>query len=54
MIAQHLTLRHIEDPIFDSLRRWSKNTILTEPIPVAVTIALMDAAVTRITSAVER
>jgi len=42
--AQHPTLRHIQNPIFDSLRRWSKTTIPTEPIPVAATIAMMDAA----------
>ena len=42
--AQHPTLRHIQDPIFDSLRRWSKTTVPTKPIPVAVTIAMMDAA----------
>jgi hypothetical protein len=31
--SQHPMLRHIQDPMFDSLRRWSKNTIPTEPIP---------------------
>jgi predicted TIM-barrel fold metal-dependent hydrolase len=42
--AQHPTLRHIQDPIFDSLRRWSKTIAPTEPIPVAATIAMMDVA----------
>ena len=30
--AQHPTLRHIQDPIFDSLRRWTKTEAPTEPI----------------------
>ena len=42
--AQHPTLRHTQDPIFDSLRRWTKGAIPTEPIPVALTIAAMDQA----------
>ena len=42
--AQHPTLRHTQDPIFDSLRRWTKGEITSEPIPVALTIAAMDQA----------
>ena len=42
--AQHPTLRHIQDPIFDSLRRWSKAAVPEKDIPVAATIAAMDRA----------
>ncbi len=42
--AQHPTLRHTQDPIFDSLRRWTKAPIPTEPLPVSATIGAMDAA----------
>lgn len=42
--AQHPTLRHGADPIFDSLRRWTKETAPTEELPVAATLAAMDAA----------
>jgi predicted TIM-barrel fold metal-dependent hydrolase len=42
--AQHPTPRHLQDPIFDSLRRWSKTEAPSEPIPVAATVAAMDAA----------
>jgi len=41
--AQHPTLRHLQDPIFDSLRRWTKGGIPTSEVPVAATIAMMDA-----------
>lgn len=40
--AQHPTLRHSQDPIFASLRRWSKTAVPSEELPVAATIALMD------------
>lgn len=40
--GQHPTLRHQQDPIFDSLRRWTKTTPPTEPLPVSATIAAMD------------
>ncbi len=40
--AQHPTLRHSQDPIFDSLRRWTKSKALSAPLPVAVTLAAMD------------
>ena len=42
--AQHVTLRHSQDPIFNSLRRWSRDSIPTEPLPVSTTIQSMDAA----------
>ncbi|MCY4393840.1 MAG: amidohydrolase family protein [Rhodospirillaceae bacterium] len=42
--AQHPTLRHARDPIFDSLRRWNREAAPTEELPVAATIRAMDAA----------
>ena len=42
--AQHPTLRHLSDPIFDSLRRWTKAKVPTEELPVELTIAAMDEA----------
>jgi len=42
--AQHPTLRHSQDPIFDSLRRWTKTQMPTVELPVAATIAMMDEA----------
>ncbi len=42
--AQHPTLRHIQDPIFESLRRWTKGQIPQEAPPVDATVALMDQA----------
>jgi len=42
--AQHPTLRHWQDPIFDSLRRWTKSEVPTEPLPLDATIAAMDEA----------
>ena len=41
--AQHPTLRHSRDPMFDSLRRWTREPVPTEPLPVSATIAAMDA-----------
>ncbi len=41
--AQHPTLRHLNDPMFDSLRRWTGGSMPTEELPVAMTIAAMDA-----------
>lgn len=40
--AQHPTLRHTQDAIFDSLRRWTKTPVPTEALPVATTLAMMD------------
>ncbi|MYH57260.1 MAG: amidohydrolase [Boseongicola sp. SB0675_bin_26] len=42
--AQHPTLRHARDPIFDSLRRWNREEAPTEELPVAATVGAMDAA----------
>ena len=42
--AQHPTLRHSQDPIFDSLRRWTKAKIPSQALPVSVTIGFMDEA----------
>ncbi len=42
--AQHPTLRHSQDPIFDSLRRWSRSEAPTEPLPVEATIRALDEA----------
>ncbi len=42
--AQHPTLRHMSDPIFDSLRRWSRDAIPTDELPVSTTITMMDEA----------
>lgn len=38
--AQHLTLRHAQDPMFDSLRRWNREEAPQDEIPVAMTIAV--------------
>lgn len=40
--AQHPTLRHSQDPMFESLRRWTRRPVPTEALPVAATIAAMD------------
>jgi len=42
--AQHPTLRHISDPIFDSLKRWTKMPTPTEEVPIELTLAAMDLA----------
>lgn len=42
--AQHPTLRHVRDPIFDSLRRRNREEAPTEELPVAATIRAMDDA----------
>lgn len=42
--AQHPTLRHSQDPIFASLRRWNKTEAPQEELPVRATIAAMDEA----------
>jgi len=42
--AQHPTLRHLQDPMFESLRRWTKAPPPTAELPVAATVAAMDAA----------
>lgn len=40
--AQHPTLRHASDPIFESLRRWTGREKPTEEMPVSVTLKAMD------------
>ena len=40
--GQHPTLRHLQDDIFASLRRWGKGSIPTEELPVAATLHMMD------------
>jgi predicted TIM-barrel fold metal-dependent hydrolase len=42
--AQHPTLRHSQDPIFESLRRWTKQEAPCAELPVAATLAEMDRA----------
>lgn len=40
--AQHQTLRHLQDPIFASLRRWTRSAMPDMAPPVADTIAALD------------
>ena len=42
--AQHPTLRHAQDPIFEPLRRWTKAPMPTVELPVETTIGMMDQA----------
>lgn len=42
--GQHPTLRHSQDPIFASLRRWNKTETPTEELPVSATVAMLDQA----------
>ena len=42
--AQHPTLRHARDPMFDSLRRWNRQDPPAEELPVRATIRAMDQA----------
>lgn len=42
--SQHPTLRHSQSPMFESLRRWTKQPAPTEEMPVSALIASMDAA----------
>lgn len=42
--AQHPTLRQLHDPIFEPLRRWTKEALPQAEIPVATTIAALDEA----------
>ena len=41
--GQHPTLRHSSHSMFDSLRRWTGDPAPTEELPVAATVAAMDA-----------
>lgn len=40
--AQHPTLRHAQDPIFEPLRRWTNSPMPTVEVPVQVTLGVMD------------
>ncbi|MCR9106954.1 MAG: amidohydrolase family protein [Gammaproteobacteria bacterium] len=40
--AQHPTLRHSQDPVFESLRRWTKTPMPTVELPIEVTLGMMD------------
>ena len=42
--AQHPTRRHLEQPMFESLRRWTRGALPEGELPVATTIAAMDEA----------
>ena len=42
--GQHPTLRHTQDPMFDSLRRWTKTELPTQGLPLASTVAALDQA----------
>ena len=42
--AQHPTLRHLRDPMFASLLRWTRGALPQDEVPVAATLAAMDAA----------
>ncbi len=41
--GQHPTARHIQDPIFDSLRRWTKSLNMKETPSVNSTLSALDA-----------
>jgi predicted TIM-barrel fold metal-dependent hydrolase len=40
--AQHPTLRHSQDEMFASLRRWTHLEVPSEPLPLPATLAAMD------------
>jgi predicted TIM-barrel fold metal-dependent hydrolase len=40
--GQHPTLRHVQDPIFTSLRRWTKSTNPTVETSISTTVEIMD------------
>ena len=42
--AQHPTLRHSQDPIFESLRLWNRQEAPTEALPLSATIGALDMA----------
>lgn len=41
---QHPTLRHMRDPMFESLRRWTKSPTPTAELPVSDTLAALQAS----------
>lgn len=40
--AQHPTLKHLQDPVFESLRRWTKTPMPTVELPIEMTLGMMD------------
>jgi len=40
--AQHPTLRHGQDPMFESLRRWTRMPVPDAELPVKATLGMMD------------
>ena len=40
--GQHPTLRHSQDPVFESLRRWTRTPVPEEQLPVSLTTQAMD------------
>lgn len=42
--AQHPTLRQLNDPMFESLRRWTRGGLPSTELPVSATVAAMDQA----------
>jgi hypothetical protein len=44
---QHLTQRLLRNDMFASLRRWMGEAMLSDEVPLEVTLASMDAAVSR-------
>jgi predicted TIM-barrel fold metal-dependent hydrolase len=42
--GQHPTARYLREPMFDSLRRWTKGAIPEGDVPLSTTIGLMDEA----------
>jgi predicted TIM-barrel fold metal-dependent hydrolase len=42
--GQHPTLRHLQEPMFEPLRRWTKGSLPDEPVPVSATLEAMRAA----------
>ncbi len=42
--AQHPTLSFLDDPMFDSLKRWTGKTWPTQELPIDLTLAAMDHA----------
>lgn len=42
--AQHPTMRHANDPLFETLRRWTRMPPLTQELPLALTLGAMQAS----------
>lgn len=41
---QHPSAQFLQDPVFDSLRRWAHGQLTGEHVPVEATVAAIDAA----------